>query len=124
MKNQTTIKSTAMFFVLLFSVITISGCGKQNQNNQNIEKTPVSGPTANISIKNFAFNPAELTIKKGTTVIWTNEDSAPHTATSQGFFDSGTLKNGQSFNFQFNNAGSFDYICTIHPSMKGKIIVE
>ncbi len=76
-----------------------------------------------VMIKDFAFSPSTLTVKKGTTVTWTNEDSAPHTATSGDVFDSGNLGTGQSFSYTFDEAGTFDYICTIHPSMEGAIIV-
>lgn len=76
-----------------------------------------------VTIKDFAFQPAELTIKVGDTVTWTNEDSAIHTATGDGF-DSGNLGKGETFSHTFNEIGTFDYICTIHPYMKGKVVVE
>ena len=76
-----------------------------------------------VNIQNFAFSPATLTIKKGTAVTWTNNDSAPHQIKSI-TFNSGQLSKGQTFSFTFNDAGTFDYSCAIHPSMTGKIIVE
>jgi plastocyanin len=80
-------------------------------------------PTASISIKNFAFNPAELTVAKGTKVTWTNEDTAQHQIQSDKF--SGPLmRNGDKFEITFTETGSFEYTCAIHPSMKGKIIVQ
>ncbi len=78
----------------------------------------------NINIKDFLFNPESVTIKVWTIVTWTNEDSAPHTATSGGNFDSWKLNKWDSFSFTFRDVGNFDYICTYHPNMKGKIIVE
>ena len=78
--------------------------------------------TISITIKNFTFNPAELNIKKGDTVIWTNDDSAPHQISGSGL-QSDILSKGQSFSFTFGDAGIFDYICSLHPSMKGKINV-
>jgi plastocyanin len=70
----------------------------------------------------------------GSMVTWTNEDSVPHTATSgvvennapvpDGVFDSGFLNNGQSFSFVFDTAGAYDYYCTLHPFMTGKITVN
>jgi plastocyanin len=78
---------------------------------------------ANISISNLAFNPNNLTIKKGTTVTWVNDDQVPH-AISGNAFSSESLNTGQSFSFTFNNTGTFSYICSIHPSMVGKIIVQ
>lgn len=76
----------------------------------------------NIAIKNFAFIPAEFNIKKGDTVVWTNEDSAPHQISGNGL-QSEILNKGQSFSFTFGAAGIFDYICSLHPGMKGKINV-
>jgi amicyanin len=77
-----------------------------------------------IKIENFAFVPAELPVKRGATVTWTNKDSMDHTATAAGKFDSGLLKKDQAFTTTFDTAGTYDYICTVHPSMKGKIIVS
>ncbi len=87
--------------------------------------TPVS-ENVTIDIKNFAFNPSVLNIKVGTKVTWTNNDSAPHTITSDsgGILNSATLSTGQSFSFTFTNAGSFSYHCAIHPMMKGSVVVN
>ncbi len=73
----------------------------------------------------YSFSPAKLTIKVGTTVIWKNVSSAPHTVTSDDgtTFDSGTVPVGGSFHFTFKTAGSFSYHCNIHPYMKATIIV-
>lgn len=76
-----------------------------------------------VSVKNFSFNPSNLVIKAGTTVIWTNNDSTSHSIKSDNF-NSEILDKGESYQFRFNTAGVYDYICGIHPSMKGKIIVE
>lgn len=89
--------------------------------NSQIQTAPVSGNA--INIQNFSFNPAALTIKKGTTVTWTNSDSVPHQIKSA-TFNSSPLGKGQTFSFTFNDTGTFDYSCAIHPSMLGKIIVE
>lgn len=82
-----------------------------------------AGNVHQITIKNFAFNPAIITIKKGDTVNWTNEDSTSHKVTGPGF-DSGTLSSGKSFSYTFKDAGSYDYVCSIHPSIKAKIVVQ
>jgi len=76
-----------------------------------------------VTIQNFAFNPATLTVKKGTTVTWTNNDPMPHQIKSAAF-NSNPLSNGQSFSFTFDQTGTFDYSCAIHPSMQGVIVVE
>ena len=76
-------------------------------------------------IKDFTL--AALTVPAGTRVTWTNQDTAPHTVTSDtGAFDSGiatSLSNGATFSFTFATAGSFAYHCEIHPSMKATITV-
>ncbi len=78
-----------------------------------------------IDIKNFAFAPKTLTVKVGTTVTWTNQDSVGHTATSDdGSFDTGLLAKGESGSVTFNEKGTFTYHCTPHPYMKAKIVVE
>jgi amicyanin len=76
-----------------------------------------------VIIIDFVFLPAEITISKGETVTWINQDSAPHTATGSAF-DSGFMGKDATFSFTFNEAGTFDYICTYHPYMKGKVIVN
>lgn len=85
------------------------------------QPTPTPAAVA-VEIKGFAFNPATITIPKGTTVTWAQKDSAIHTVTADSF-DSGRLGQGQTFSFTFNQAGTFEYRCTIHPSMRGKVIV-
>lgn len=84
--------------------------------------TPPVNLTASVSIKNFAFSPTPLTIKAGTIVVWTNNDSAPHQIKSD-TFGSVVLNNGQIFSFTFSTVGQYNYSCSIHPSMQGKIIV-
>jgi plastocyanin len=84
----------------------------------------VAGGNAEVSLANFKFSPAELTVKVGTKVTWTNTDSVGHTVTaSDGSWDSGNLGQGQSFSILFDKVGTFNYKCTVHPGMVGKIIV-
>jgi plastocyanin len=84
---------------------------------------PAAGADA-VSIKGFAFNPGDLSAKVGDTVTWTNDDGAKHRIKSEdGSFDSDDLSQGDTFEHQFTAAGTFAYICGIHPSMKGSITV-
>ncbi len=87
--------------------------------------TPATPATFSVEISGFTFNPATVTIPKGSTVIWTQRDSVAHTVTStRGMgFDSGPLNQGQTFKWTFNEAGTFEYICSIHQYMTGKVIV-
>lgn len=77
-----------------------------------------------VKIADFAFAPETLTIKKGNTVKFTNSDSVEHTATSDGNFDSGMLKQGESYEVTLTEEGEYDIYCKPHPMMKMKLIVE
>ncbi len=78
-----------------------------------------------IEIKGFAFSPSTATVSAGTTVVWTNMDGAPHTASSlDGIWDSGTLGKDGSYSYSYEELGTYNYQCNIHPSMKGKVVVE
>jgi plastocyanin len=100
---------------LVVVVIALSGCV---QNEQNISPNTVI-------IQNFAFNPNTLTVPVGTTVTWTNKDSAVHNVISDtGAFGSENLNQGNSYSFTFTQAGDYPYTCTIHPSMKGAVTVK
>ncbi|MGI0030878.1 MAG: plastocyanin/azurin family copper-binding protein [Nitrososphaeraceae archaeon] len=105
-----------------------------------ITNAPVFGETEEVTIEDGSsipgndkyFSPSKLTIAKGTTVKWENDDSTLHTVTSgkpdEGAsgtkFDSSYLAAGKSYSHVFNNEGTFDYYCTLHPFAKGKIIVS
>ena len=78
-----------------------------------------------VTIKDFAFGPASLEVAVGSTVTWTNEDSASHTATADdGSFDSSSLATGSIFSHTFAAAWTFAYHCSIHSSMKATIVVQ
>jgi amicyanin len=92
--------------------------------------TTRAGPkTIEVDIKSFAFDPKTIAITKGDTVVWTNIDAAPHTVSSdvgstRDELDSPTLGKGDTYSHTFNELGTYAYHCTIHTSMKGKIIVD
>ena len=82
--------------------------------------------TDKVSIEGFNFSPATIKIKKGTTVTWTNQDSVAHnvheTDGKSGPM-SDSLKKGDTYTFTYSETGTFKYICSIHPDMKGTVIV-
>ncbi len=83
------------------------------------------GSIASLDIKDFAFSPATIHVPVGAVLTWTNRDLVAHTVTSDGgTFDSGILQNRQTFEWAFDTAGSFSYLCTIHPSMVATVIVD
>ena len=91
------------------------------------------GTTANVTILRgaadpsnvHAFSPAAPSVKVGEAVTWVNKDTVAHTVTSEGnaLFDSGNLPTGGTFRFTFTKAGTYHYFCTIHPWMKGVVVV-
>ena len=85
--------------------------------------TEEASKSFDVTIQNFSFSPNPLTISKGDTVVFTNKDSAQHQVKGNGF-ESGIMQKNDTFRFQFNTLGTFDYICSIHPVMKGNIIVR
>ena len=87
--------------------------------------TPSAPAAQEVKIKNSSFQPGTLTIKAGSRITFSNEDSTAHTVTATDkSFDSGNLKAGENFQKTFDTVGTFDYLCTLHPNMKGKIIVQ
>lgn len=79
---------------------------------------------AAISIDNFTFAPATVTVPVGTAVTWTNRDDIPHSIVASGkAFRSQALDTDDKYSFTFANAGTFDYFCGLHPYMTGKVIV-
>lgn len=82
--------------------------------------------TDSVSIKNFTFVPASITVKAGTTVTWTNGDQDPHTVTSDGKagpLNSKPLNEGDSYRYTFTQPGTYSYLCTIHPFMTATVTV-
>jgi plastocyanin len=90
----------------------------------------VAAPDGTVQIKDFLYDPEAVTISLGTTITFTNEDSAPHTATSgsspnaDSVFETGTLKKGESKAVTVTKAGTVAYYCAIHPFMKGTVVVK
>ncbi len=120
-------KSPVLFLVLLVAVIAVSGCISQQP-----EQPAQPSSENDVTIKDYAFSPQTLTVKKGAAVTWTNLDSVPHQAASDPHpahtdlpsLVSGDLGKGQKYSFTFEKTGTFGYHCHIHPYMKGTIVVE
>jgi plastocyanin len=82
-----------------------------------------AGPNE-VNVDGFAFAPATLTVKAGTTVTWTNKDEDPPTVVDNGgAYRSQALGSGGTYSFTFPTAGTFDYVCSIHPFMHGTVVV-
>jgi amicyanin len=85
-----------------------------------------SGGKLQVSMKNLAFSPATIPAKVGDTIVWTNNDTPPHNVTyvsGPKFTSSSTMNPGATFSIKLSQAGTIHYFCTIHPFMKGTIVV-
>ncbi len=106
---------------------TNSSTNSSEQLNNNNDQAEVTVGDVSVDIKNFAFSPATITIKKGSKVTWTNQDSAKHDVTpvetSENFEASELLARGESYSYTFDTVGTYDYICSPHPYMKAKVVV-
>ena len=110
---------TICTFVIVLFACSKSGGGYGSSNN--------GGGNSNgnsVSIQGFAFSVSSLSVKTGTTVKWTNNDATAHTVTADdGSFDSGNIAPGASFSHTFSAAGTIAYHCSIHTTMKAKVVV-
>ena len=113
--------------LVIFTCIT-AGCSSSPAPASPTTTLAASGGGNTITIRNFIFDPPALTVKTGTAVTWVNNDSSPHTiASDEGSpvaFSSDSLATTTSYTFTFTRSGTYTYHCSIHPSMKGTIIVE
>src|SRR5690606_31582761 len=83
--------------------------------------------TVEVAISGFAFAPGELTVSVGTTVVWTNRDTVPHTVTSvetPHALDSPVIESGVQYRYTFTTPGRYEYFCVLHPEMTGVVIVQ
>lgn len=85
---------------------------------------PAATPAVTVHIANFAFVPATVTVRAGTTVAFVNDDSDAHTVTAvDRSFDSGGLDSGESWSHVFASPGTFAYVCALHPVMRATVVV-
>jgi plastocyanin len=106
--------------------LTFPGAGAAGSKrvHSNVSARAAAGDPAD-TISDFKFTPGTITVHVGDTVTWTNNGPTDHTATANdGSFNTGTLKKGQSASHTFTKTGTFAYICSIHPFMKGTIVVD
>ncbi len=112
----------ALFVVLVVAVFA-AGCGGGTSGTTTTAAGGASG--GQVVMKSFAFDPASVTVKVGDSVTWTNNDSATHTVTADnGEFKSSDIAPGATFTQKFDKAGTYPYHCSIHPSMKGTVVVQ
>jgi plastocyanin len=123
----------------LLATLAAAGCGGGGSSTSSsapassapATSTPAaSGGVVKVDMKNIQFNPKTITIKKGATVEWVNQDSSNHDVTKSSGpgpqFASGTgnIGSGGTYKQTFNAAGTIQYHCTVHPGMNGTIVVK
>jgi plastocyanin len=120
----------ALLVTLGALLISFVSCGKAS--TPTMPTTPTTGNGSPVSIvagastkTTTAFNPNPITISRGGSVTWMNNDTTSHTSTSDsGMWNSGTLAPGAQFTATFSSAGTFTYHCAIHPGMVGSVVVQ
>lgn len=134
MKKVIPIVVVAVVVVAGVIIAVVEHSSNNNTMSMNMSSTSSSSNNHNsstsatnkVTISNFSFSPASITVKKGTTVTWTNQDSVAHTVVEVDGKDgpkSQDVSNGQSYSFTYNTVGSFAYHCSIHPDMTGTVTV-
>jgi plastocyanin len=117
----------AVYLLLAATAALLVGCGGSDGADQTSSKSEAGATSAKaVTIQDYTYEPAKITVPKGTTVTFTNRDSTPHTATSKesGVFESGSIDTGKSGKVTLEKTGAFTYYCLFHPFMKGTIVVE
>jgi plastocyanin len=107
------------------AAITIVGSLLMAGSAINMANAQPTAAAAEVKIDNFSFGPGALTVAAGTTVTWTNHDDIPHTVVStDGVFKSKVMDTDEKFSYTFAKTGTFNYFCSIHPKMTGKVVVR
>jgi plastocyanin len=118
-------KITAAVISILVTFGSLAGPSITVWGLETVSVASAQQSTNSVTIQNFSFSPASITVTPGTTVTWTNKDTTAHTVTA----DSGTgpnssqLQPNQTYTFKFDQAGTYAYHCSIHPQMKASVVV-
>jgi plastocyanin len=118
----------ASSLILLALLLAACGYGQPSPPSADTPEPPPQGQVE-VVMQGSQFQPAEVTIEAGTTVVWTNQDALPHTVTAgsrgnpSGLFDE-DVGAGGDFSFTFEEPGTYEYYCSIHPGMDGTVVVE
>lgn len=113
---------------VVYGVYYFVFANKGNYNAPSATQTNQQSPQAtnSVTIQNMSFSPASITVKKGDTITWTNQDAVGHNVTETDGKtgpNSSTLNQGKTYSFTFNEIGTFSYNCSLHPYMTGSVTV-
>lgn len=130
-----------IIFLIIFGVLFVAGCAENGDSEEPTPSTPAKGVSAgeiegtegnvtaaensivDVEIRDYKYTPQNLTVKVGQTVRWTNKDTVLHDVVGSGI-ESEYLQKGETFTYTFEETGTYQYICTIHPWMEGEVIAE
>jgi plastocyanin len=131
------IRLLALLLACLALGLVVAGCGGDDDEgggggaDTQEETAPApeaegGGGATEVAMEGIKFEPAEVSIKAGDTVTWVNDDTVGHDVTGDEFKsgEPGAMQNGDTFEHTFDTAGSFDYVCTVHPGMEGTVEVK
>ena len=115
-----------LLLALLLLLVAAAGCGDESESPDSGGASASGGDTVQVAMKDILFVPEKITARVGQTVVWTNQDDVEHDvkATKGADFKSKTLSKGDTYAAKLTKAGSIDYLCTIHPSQRGRITVD
>jgi plastocyanin len=111
----------ALLFACLALGLVAAGCGEDDAVGGE-----AASPATEVSMEGIKFNPTEVTVEVGDTVSWVNDESIGHDVTADDFQsgEPGGMEGGATFEHTFDSAGTFDYVCSVHPGMKGTVTVK
>src|SRR5262245_11987695 len=129
MHRKASLASATLVLLAALALIAAAGFPSHASAGQPANSGSAPPKTVTVVIGGFKFEPATVTVHVGDTVEWKNDDIVAHTATADGeaqkpAFDSGTIHTGAAWRYVAREKGTYDYICTRHTNMKGKLIVE
>lgn len=118
--------------LLVCLALVAAGCGGDDEDATTLETTTTAeatgrgGPGVTVGIRDFAFEPQEIRVTVGEEVTWRNDGAAEHTVVADGAAGprSPTLGTGDTFTWRAGQAGAVAYLCSIHPNMTGRVVVE
>jgi plastocyanin len=124
-----------LLLACLAVALVVAGCGDDDDDGggggggattEEQAAPEASGGSTEVSMKDIKFDPGEVTVNAGDTVTWVNDDSVGHDVTADGFKsgEPGEMQNGDTFEHTFDEAGTFDYVCSVHPGMDGSVTVK
>lgn len=117
----------AWFIPAILLSLIVTACAQQQPGGGGAPAG--SAGEAQVTMQDVSFQPQELNVQPGATITWTNEDDFAHTVTAgtranpSGLFDSGNVAAGDTFSFTFEEAGTYEYFCSLHDGMRGVIVV-